>query len=62
MNFPIVKISSFLVSDADLRGDFFKEKISVANLFSIVFAPKVLYDQLANTYGGLQKACHVYLL
>ena len=28
-----------------------------------IIAPKVLYDQLANTYGGLQKACHViYLL
>ena len=28
----------------------------------MLVAPKVLYDQLANTYGGLQKACHVYYL
>ena len=34
------------------------------NIFfrTLIFAPKVLYDQLANTYGGLQKACHVIYL
>ena len=37
-------------------------QISVHSQVTKLIAPKVLYDQLANTYGGLQKACHVYLL